>query len=182
MTASAGTRDMDAFLRGVERRAYTTALVATRGHRDDALDIVQDAMTAMFRSYAGHPPADWGALFHRVLHSRILDWHRRRHVRSRFFLPWFGKPGEDGEETANAPDMPDGNSLAPDEALDRSQRQAGFMRALQALPLRQQQAFMLRAWEGLDTAQTAQAMDCSEGSVKTHLSRAMQALRAVLED
>ena len=178
----ASSRDMDGFLRSVERRAYTTALVATRGRREDALDIVQDAMTAMFRSYAGHPADSWGALFHRVLHSRINDWHRRRSVRARFMLPWFGGARDaDGEELPAA-DPADDNTLAPDEALERAQQQQAFMRALQALPLRQQQAFMLRAWEGRDTAQTAQAMGCSEGSVKTHMSRAMQALRSVLED
>lgn len=182
MSASPAGQSMDAFLRNVERRAYTTALVATRGLRDDALDIVQDAMLAMFRNYAGHPAGDWGALFHRVLHSRINDWHRRRSVRARFFLPWFGgNADEDGGE-AMAPDTVDSNRLAPDEAVDRSRQQQAFMRALQALPLRQQQAFMLRAWEGLDTAQTAAAMACSEGSVKTHLSRAMHALRDVLEE
>lgn len=182
MPADSSSQHMDAFLRSVERRAYTTALVATRGMREDALDIVQDAMTAMFRSYAGHPAGEWGALFHRVLHSRINDWHRRRNVRARFFLPWFGgKQGEDSEEQT-APDMEDTNSLAPDESLARSRRQAKFMQALQKLPLRQQQAFMLRAWEGLDTTQTARAMNCSEGSVKTHMSRAMQVLRTVLEE
>lgn len=182
MSTDSSSQPMDAFLRSVERRAYTTALVATRGMREDALDIVQDAMTAMFRSYAGHPVAEWGALFHRVLHSRINDWHRRRSVRARFFLPWFGGSADEDSEEQTAPDMEDMNSLAPDESLERSQRQEVFMRALQALPLRQQQAFMLRAWEGLDTAQTARAMNCSESSVKTHMSRAMQVLRKVLEE
>jgi RNA polymerase sigma-70 factor (ECF subfamily) len=179
---SEGAGNMDAFLRSVERRAYTTALVATRGGRDDALDIVQDAMTAMFRSYAGHPPADWGALFHRVLHSRIADWHRRRALRARFFLPWFGGGRDEDGDEANAPELPAPDQDSPPEALLAARRQQQFMQALQALPLRQQQAFMLRAWEGLDTAQTARAMGCSEGSVKTHLSRAMQALRGVLEE
>lgn len=174
--------DMDAFLRSVERRAYTTALVATRGKREDALDIVQDAMTAMFRSYAAHPVAEWGALFHRVLHSRINDWHRRRSLRARFFLPWFGGGTDaDGEEQP-ATEFVDESIPAPDEAVHRARQQEKFMRALHALPLRQQQAFMLRAWEGLDTAQTAQAMGCSEGSVKTHMSRAMQVLREILQD
>jgi len=174
--------EIDMFLRSVERRAYTTALVATRGRREDALDIVQDAMTGLFHSYAGHPQEQWGALFHRVLHSRINDWHRRRSVRARFLLPWFsGGRNEDGKEMP-APVAVDEHTPTPVDALDRSRRQQVFMRALHALPLRQQQAFMLRAWEGLDTAQTATAMGCSEGSVKTHMSRAMQALRNVLEE
>lgn len=175
------TQAMDAFLRNHERRAYTAALVATRGRRDDALDIVQDAMTAMFRSYASHPPEQWGALFHRVLHSRINDWHRRRSVRARFLLPWLGNGGtDDGGETP--PDAIDEQSLSPPEEVERERRQQAFMHALHALPLRQRQAFMLRAWEGLDTAATATAMACSEGSVKTHFSRAMHSLRAVLDD
>lgn len=176
------SREMDTFLRNVQRRAYTTALVATRGRRDDALDIVQDAMTAMFSHYAGHPATDWNALFHRVLHSRINDWHRRRSVRARFLLPWFGGMRDGDGEEMPAPDPVDEHAATPDEALVQARRQQAFMRALRRLPLRQQQAFMLRAWEGLDTEQTAAAMVCSEGSVKTHLARAMQALRGVLEE
>lgn len=181
-SATPGVREMDAFLRNAERRAYTTALVATRGRREDALDIVQDAMTSMFASYASRPVVEWGALFHRVLHSRINDWHRRRTVRAKFFLPFFGSArDEDGAELP-APEAVDESMPSPEEALDGAQRRERFMQALEALPLRQKQAFMLRAWEGLDTAQTAAAMDCSEGSVKTHFSRAMHALRAVLEE
>jgi RNA polymerase sigma-70 factor (ECF subfamily) len=172
-------RALDRFLRGIERRALRIAELSTRD-REDALELVQDAMLAFARSYADKPEADWAPLFHRVLDSRILDHHRRGQVRRRWRV-WFGRdadePGEDPLEQVADPAEP-----GPLLRLADGETRAALDAALRALPLRQRQCFLLRMWEGLDVAQTASAMRCSEGSVKTHLSRALAALRARLED
>ena len=163
----------------MERRAFRTALVAT-GNTDDALDLVQDAMLDFARRYAVRPEGEWGVLFHRTLHSRITDWYRRSSVRNRFRV-WFG--GKDGEEDENPLEkLPDEGGADPARALENRQTAAAITAALRKLPMRQRQAFLLRAWEGLDVAQTAFAMGCSEGSVKTHYSRAVHALRTLLEE
>ena len=177
--APTGTkRRLDAFLAQVERRAYRMALIATR-HRDDALDIVQDAMFKLVRSYAHKPEAEWTPLFYRVLQTCILDWSRRRKVRNL----WQRVLGGHDDEAEDAfAQMPDSVHATPDFRVAQNATMDALERALAGLPLRQHQAFLLRAWEGLDTAQTAQAMGCSEGSVKTHYSRAVHALRELLEE
>ncbi|RLJ21155.1 RNA polymerase sigma factor [bacterium endosymbiont of Escarpia laminata] len=171
---------LDAFLAGIERRAFLMARTAT-GQPEEALDLVQDAMLAFVRGYGKRPEDEWGALFHRVMQNRIRDWYRRHKVRSRWRV-WFGGEAaddrrEDPIQTAPDPAMPD-----PARTLARSDAGDALIEAVEALPLRQQQAFILRTLEGLDVAQTAAAMGCSAGSVKTHLSRAMQALRKKLKD
>ncbi len=167
---------MDRFLAGVERRAFVNARLATRDG-EEALDIVQDAMLVMVRNYAGRPESEWGPLFHSVLQSRINDWRRRTRVRSRWRV-WLARD-EDSDDDPLA-NLPDGAS--PEPAAQAAGRAAlgALEQALSALPTRQREAFLLRAWEGLDVAQTARAMDCSEGSVKTHYSRAVQTLRVQL--
>ncbi|MFO0029161.1 MAG: RNA polymerase sigma factor [Pseudomonadota bacterium] len=169
---------LDRFLRAVERRALRIAELSTRD-REDALELVQDAMLGFARSYADKPESEWRPLFHRVLDSRIQDHHRRASVRRRWRV-WFGRHGEaDGEDPLEQVADP----ADPDPFARRAdgQTRAALDGALRALPLRQRQAFLLRIWEGFDVAQTAQAMRCSEGSVKTHLSRALAALRPRLE-
>lgn len=174
-------RTLDEFFAGVERRAYRMAWLAS-GHREDALDIVQDAMIRLTERYADRDPAEWGPLFHRVLQTRITDWHRRHAVRSRFrgFLRRFGGEEEAGEDPIEQ--VPDRPHSQPDAEQGRDESFAALESAIRALPLRQQQAFLLRAWEQLSTAETAAAMGCSEGSVKTHYSRACAALRGQLEE
>lgn len=173
------TLALDRFLAGVERRALYMARIAT-GSGDEALDLVQDAMLALVRAYRRHDAAEWGPLFHRILQRRIRDWHRRRAVRERV-RGWFGRRGDERDD--DAPDwteaVPDPGP-GPDGLVAGGRTVAALEQALAALPLRQQQAFLLRMWEGLDVKQTARAMGCSEGSVKTHLSRAVAALRARL--
>ena len=171
---------MDRFLAGVEGRAYRMAWIAT-GNREDALDIVQDAMLRLVKGYAGRPEAEWPPLFQRIVQSSIRDWYRRSRVRNRW-RQWlgFGPDADDGGdplETTIASQAP-----GPDGALAASHAIDALDAALRALPLRQQQAFLLRQWEGLSVAETAAAMGISEGSVKTHHSRAVQALRDRLED
>lgn len=169
---------MNSFLAGVEARAFRIAWFAT-GNRDDALELVQEAMIMLVRRYSGRDAAEWPPLFHTILQSRIRDWYRRDKVRSRLRV-WFGRNEEDeGDPLEAVPADPTGE---PEQQMDGQQTLNAIERAVRALPLRQQQAFLLRAWEGLDTANTVAAMGISEGSVKTHYSRAVQVLREQLEE
>ncbi|MGH8191031.1 MAG: RNA polymerase sigma factor [Rhodanobacteraceae bacterium] len=171
--------NIEAFLAAVERRAWRIAEIALRDP-DEALDVVQDAMLRLVRHYSGKPAAEWTPLFWGILRRRITDIQRHRAVRNRV-LVWAGRnvTDDDGELPAwEAPDLgPD-----PPRALASRQAHAAMSKAIRALPRRQQQAFLLRVLEGLSVANTAKAMGCSDGSVKTHLSRAMEALRRQLED
>lgn len=155
------------------------AEIAT-GSREDALDLVQDAMLALVRKYADRAPEEWPPLFHRILQSRIRDWYRRSRVRNRFRV-WFGRAHEDSGQADVVQSWPD-DAPGVERQVEDEQAMQRLSRALHRLPLRQQQAFLLRAWEGLDTAATARAMACSEGSVKTHYSRALAHLREQLGD
>jgi RNA polymerase sigma-70 factor (ECF subfamily) len=172
---------MDRFLASVERRALVMAEIAVQD-REEALDLVQDAMLAFVRNYGNKLREEWPPLFYRVLQNRIRDWHRRNRVRSR----WRGWLGGKTKETEHDPDpiqtAPDRRSVAPDATAERQDASDALVAAVHNLPLRQQQAFLLRTWEGLDVAETALAMGCSSGSVKTHLSRALQSLRSQLEE
>jgi RNA polymerase sigma-70 factor, ECF subfamily len=149
------------------------------GNRDEALDIVQDTMLALARHYGERAAHEWGPLFHRILQRRIHDWYRRRRTQNRW-LAWL-VPEDDYDEDPLAA-LPDPGAHRPEEQLGHARAGAALETALGELPLRQQQAFLLRAWEGLDVAATAAAMGCSEGSVKTHYSRAVHTLRELLED
>lgn len=180
MIATPTPLTLDAFLASVEQRAYRMALLATRKSAD-ALDIVQDAMLQLVQSYRGRPHTEWPLLFQRILQNKILDWHRQQTRQRRHFwqvrVPLHEDEIED-DPIALAVDPREGNPL---ELLQRAGDVEIVIKALEQLPLRQQQAFMLRAWEGLDTAETATAMQCGEGSVKTHYFRALQTLRAALQ-
>ncbi len=154
------------------------ALVAT-GNRDEALDIIQDAMIKLVKNYAGHPEEEWPPLFYRIVQSTIRDWYRRQQVRSRV-MSFMGL--DKNEEGFTLEDFPDPGVPQADEAMNNTQAARLLDRALHRLPLRQQQVFMLRAWEGQSTAETAQAMRCTEGTVKTHYSRAVHTLREILGD
>ena len=172
-------RDLDRFLGEVERRAFRTAELAT-GNREDALDIVQDAMFRLARGYDDRDEAQWGPLFHRILQSCIRDWYRRSRVRNRWRV-WFANAPQDprGDPLENQPGIP---APGPRQEAAGQQFTQSLEHALRALPLRQRQAFLLRTWDGFDVAQTAKAMGCSQGSVKTHYSRAVHALRELLRD
>lgn len=172
-------RALERFLAGVERRAYRIAQLSVRDH-DDALDIVQEAMIRLARHYGGHPQDQWKPLFYSILRNRITDVLRRRRVRQRFMDWW---PGTRADEAAEDPleQAPD-PAGAPDEVLEGEQLLARLEVALAELTDRQREAFLLRSFEGLDVAQTALAMGCSEGSVKTHYFRAVHALRERIGD
>jgi RNA polymerase sigma-70 factor (ECF subfamily) len=172
------TRALNQFLAGVELKAFKIAQAALR-HEDDALDAVQDAMLQLARAYSERPPAEWKPLFYRILENRIRDMQRRRTVRGRV-MAWLpvrnDEDDDDYDPVAQAPSP----EPQPVRRLEIDEAVGALEQALQQLPNRQRQAFLLRALEGLDVAATAQAMGCSEGSVKTHYFRAVQALRAQL--
>jgi RNA polymerase sigma-70 factor (ECF subfamily) len=171
-------RQLNQFLAGVERRALRFAEIAVRD-RDEALDLVQDAMIKLARNYAEQPADEWTPLFYRILQNGIRDWYRRQAVRNRVMV-WFGrgtKTENDYDPVAQAPD-PAGRS--PDEQAQTDEAMQQLESAVGDLPARQREAFMLRTFEGLDVAGTAVAMGCSQGSVKTHYSRAVHSLRDAL--
>jgi len=172
-------RELNRFLADVERRALRIAEIAVRD-RDEALDLVQDAMIRLARNYGRRNSDEWAPLFYRILQNGIRDWHRRQAVRRRV-LVWFGR-GQGNEDDFDAvAAAPDPNGRAPDEVLENREAMRDLEAALRVLPARQREAFMLRTFECLDVAGTAIAMGCSEGSVKTHYSRALHALRGQLE-
>jgi RNA polymerase sigma-70 factor, ECF subfamily len=173
-------RALERFLAEVERRAYRIARIAVR-HDEDAMDIVQDSMLQLARRYGQRAADEWRPLFFRILQNRIRDCLRRRKVRSQL-MAWLPGRREDDDEAADPYEgVPDASpqpahQVATDEAMHALEI------ALAQLPARQQEAFMLRTFEGLDVADTARAMSCSEGSVKTHYSRAVHTLRERLGD
>jgi RNA polymerase sigma-70 factor, ECF subfamily len=173
-------RELDAFLRGVERRALKMAELSAGG-RDDAMDVVQDAMHRFVRSYSGKPTADWPLLFWRVLDSRIVDFHRRRKVRSRW-MAWLPARDDDPDAADPLESVRDDAEPGPLSRLGDADALVAIENALRKLPLRQRQTFLLRVWNGMDVSQTAAVMQLTEGSVKTHLFRALQQLRARLEE
>ncbi|WP_455376776.1 RNA polymerase sigma factor [Kaarinaea lacus] len=188
-------QSLNQFLMSAERQAYRMAFIAT-GSREDALDIVQDAMLKLAQKYGDRTVEDWGPLFHRITQSTIRDWYRRQKVRNRW-RTWleFTKAGtlqRSSKDTADAGDESGGQNIidlfedlhAPGPALKLvNERTIDALEvALHRLPLRQQQAFLLRVLEGLSVEETANAMGCTQGSVKTHFSRAIHTLRKQLED
>ena len=170
---------IEAFLKDVEMRAYRIALMGVRD-RDEALDIVQDAMIRLVRRYAHRPSVEWPPLFYRILQNRIRDMQRRRTVRTRV-LSFFGGTASE-EEFDPIVEAPAPHNENPLEQAAADDAMRALERALGSLPTRQREAFTLRNFEGLDVAQTAVAMNCTEGSVKTHYSRAVHRLREVLAD
>lgn len=174
------TRALEAFLAGIERKAFKIAQLGLR-NEDDALDAVQDAMLSLVRSYGARPSEEWKPLFYRILDNRVRDMQRRRTVRGRV-MAWmpFAANHDDDDDVADPLDNAAAVEPAIVEKLQMNEAIDVLEEKLAALPARQRQAFLLRNFEGLDVAQTAAAMGCSQGSVKTHYFRALQTLRAEL--
>ena len=174
--------ELEGFLAGVEKRAFRIAEIST-GNREDALDILQDAMCKLVDKQASRNPDEWGPLFHTILQRMIVDWYRRNSVRKRF-RGWFGRHHfyHHSEDETEDPiqNIKDDIGLTPEQEVHSGRRIAMLDLAIRELPLRQQQAFLLRTLEGCDVKQTAQIMKCSDGSVKTHFSRAVSVLREKL--
>jgi len=172
-------------LKGVEKRAFKQAVFAVR-EQEAALDIVQDAMLRLAEKYGDRPDAELPLLFHRIMQNAIRDWFRRQKVRSLWttLLSSLSSSREDEDqdplETLEAADGSN-REEAPGEQLERAQTLEIIDEEISRLPERQRQAFLMRYWEELDVAETARRMRCSEGSVKTHCSRAAHSLAAALK-
>jgi RNA polymerase sigma-70 factor, ECF subfamily len=178
LSAQSRSRALNQFLASVELRAFKIAQAGLR-HEDDALDAVQDAMLQLSRAYADRPAEEWKPLFYRILENRIRDMQRRRTVRGRV-IAWLPHRGEDDDEEPDPIAQAPSPEPQPVKRLELDEAMGALEKALGELPRRQQQAFLLRTLEGMDVAETAAAMGCSQGSVKTHYFRALQALRAQL--
>lgn len=183
-TPLATHKELSDFLAQVERRAFKQCVFAVQND-ESALDIVQDAMLRLAEKYSARPPSELPLLFQRILQNGIRDHFRRQRVRSAWTTPLaYLAPGDDTDadplETLEVDD--DANIPAsPAERLEQSQVMALIEEAVRSLPGRQREAFLLRYWEELDVSETAKAMGCSEGSVKTHCSRATHALAKILK-
>jgi RNA polymerase sigma-70 factor, ECF subfamily len=177
-------QELAAFLQSVEKRAFKRTAFAVRDD-DAALDIVQDAMIRLAEKYADRPAAELPLVFHRILSNATMDWFRRRKVHQAVFSnlsDFEGPQGDDPFDLLEALQGLDG-ALGAESAADtvaRRQLLAHIEAEVAALPGRQREAFLLRYWEEFDVAETAVAMGCSEGSVKTHCSRAVHALARAL--
>lgn len=170
--------NMDVFLKQVERKGYRMAEIALGSHAD-ALDVLQEAMTKLVVHYSDKPSEQWKPLFYRILQNAIRDWQRQQKLKNMLFF-WRSSTNADNDE--EWPDSDDSPLGEPDKQLDKVDRQTQSLDILKALPTQQQQCFLLRSWEGLSVKETAQVMGCSEGSVKTHYSRAVAKLKIVLEE
>lgn len=167
--------ELDRFLASVEKKAFYMARAAV-GDRDEALDIVQEAMFTLVRKYSDKDEEQWRPLFYRILQNRITDSHRRSNVRRGLF----GSRREDAED--RLAELPGLASVEPASRVQLDESTAKLIDLVAELPLRQQQAFLLRTLEGLSVSETAKAMGCSQGSVKTHYSRAVHGMREQLQE
>ncbi|MGH8250897.1 MAG: RNA polymerase sigma factor [Steroidobacteraceae bacterium] len=167
---------LERFLAGIERRAYRIACLALRD-RAEAEDAVQDAMIRLVTHYGRRPEDQWHPLFYRILRNRITDSQRRRSVRRAVLAWWPGRADDRAPDPLESAVDPGGG---PDQALEGAELLERIESALSGLSGRQREAFLLRNFEGLDVRQAALAMGCSEGSVKTHYFRALQALQEAL--
>ena len=169
-------RRLDEFLQQQQSKAYKMTYALTR-NRDDALDIVQEAMLQLVQKYAAKAPQDWPLLFYRILQNRVRDFHRKQNFRQLFGL---FKTTQDDEAQQIIDRTPDRQQPSPEQNLQNAGFHQDILQALNALPLRQQQIFLLRAWQQFSTQETAWALGISSGSVKTHYSRAIAKLRTQL--
>ena len=181
----ASDKELADFLKSIEKRAYKRALYAVR-NEEAALDIVQDTMIRLAEKYFDRPPGELPLLFQRILSNAMMDWFRRQKVRNAVVKNFadFEPAGGDGDFDILESLEVLGGSQASESASDsvsRAQILLAVEEEVAQLPARQREAFLLRYWEELDVAETAASMGCSEGSVKTHCSRAVHALAKALK-
>ena len=171
------------FLKSVEQRAYKRALYHVRD-AESALDIVQDSMMRLAERYGDRPPAELPLLFQRILSNCMLDWFRRQKTRSAVLVSMheFETDGDDDDDfdLLDVFSGSDAQAETAETATQRTETLRIIEEHIQALPARQREAFLLRYWEEMDVTETAAIMGCSEGSVKTHCSRATRALAKAL--
>ena len=184
MHALASDKELSDFLKSVEKRAFKRTAYTVRND-DAALDIVQDSMIRLAEKYADRPAEELPLVCPRILSNATMDWFRRQKVRNAVVrnISDFAPEGEDGEgfdllELLASADT--GASESAADSVSRGQILQAIDQQVAALPARQREAFLLRYWEELDVAETAAAMGCSEGSVKTHCSCAVHALAKAL--
>lgn len=175
---------MSDFLASVERRAFKQAVFAVKDD-DSALDVVQDSMMKLAEKYSDRPLEELPMLFQRILQNNIRDWFRRSKVRSTWttlFSSFASKDDDDEYDILESLATPQTTNIpvSPADQLEQVQVLRAIEEAVEKLPARQREAFMLRYWEEFDVADTAEAMGCSEGSVKTHCSRAVNSLSIML--
>ncbi len=170
-------RELADFYRAIEQRAFRMAMIETR-RTDEAVDLVQDAMEALMKHYLHKPIDEWRPLFYRILQNKIRFWHRWSSVRMRLHL---FKPVQESDEDWLEAQIPSTHE-SPEQRLSSEINMQKLKTALSQLSLRQRQVFLLRIWEGFSVNETATILKCSSGSVKTHLSRALQSLQTLLED
>ena len=179
-------KELSDFLEHVERRAYKQAVYAVRKD-ESALDIVQDAMIKLAEKYGDKPAAELPMLFQRILQNTILDYFRREKVRNTWVSLFSGMGRRDGGDEEfdilEAYEAEEGSAASESSAdqVERQQTLALIEAEIQKLPARQREAFLMRYWQDMDVAETAEAMGCSEGSVKTHCSRATHTLAEALK-
>ena len=176
--------ELSDFLKSVERRAFKRAIYHVR-NEESAFDIVQDSMMRLAEHYGDKPADELPMLFQRILSNCTLDWFRRQKTRNALFTNMgdFEVAGENGDfNLLDALEIDDGThrTESAEETTRRAQLLHQIEAQIQALPARQREAFLMRYWEEMDVAETAAAMGCSEGSVKTHCSRAVQSLGKAL--
>lgn len=167
-------QNIDQFLQSIERKAYRMAMFSIQRH-SEALDIVQDSMIKLVVNYEQKPSNEWKPLFYRILQNRIRDWQRQQKTKNLLF---FWRSDESDEDPID--NYAGGDESLPDWQIAKSEQQSDVLQVLQTLPDKQRQCILLRCWEGLSVADTAVAMDCSQGSVKTHYHRAVTKLKAML--
>jgi len=179
-------KELNDFLENVERRAFKQAVYAVRKD-ESALDIVQDAMIKLAEKYGDKPANELPMLFQRILQTTILDYFRREKVRNTWVSLFSGFSRNDGNDDddfdiLSSYEAEDGSAAESSaDQVERAQTLRLIEEEVQKLPTRQREAFLMRYWQDMDVAETAEAMGCSEGSVKTHCSRATHALAAALK-
>ena len=170
-------RDLENFLITIEGRAFRIAQLATQCEAD-ALDIVQDAMFKLASKYQHRPKEEWKPLFFKILESRIMDWHRKQTLRKKLFFWQKEHAGSDTDSSAHEQHQEYTTELAnPENEIISEQLGKHLLACIAALPVQQQQCFILRSWEGLSISETALAMNLNENSVKTHYARALKKLK-----
>ena len=169
---------IDRFLGSVQNSGYRMAQLAT-SNSDDALDLVQETMLQIVKRYSYLPDNELKLLFYRILSSKITDWYRKTAYRKKF-MAFFSKESYDQGDPVQH--LADDYQLPASEKLDNTRMMESLTLALKSLSPRQHQSFLLRAWQGFSVKETATIMGCSDGSVKTHYSRALKALKIQLGD
>lgn len=189
MAILATRQELSDFLAETEKRAYKQALFAVHNEHV-ALDIVQDSMMKLALKYASKPTDELPLLFQRILQNTIRDYYRRQKIRSLWttlfsaFTPNDQDKNQEDFDILETLQVKQESNFAkePDVQLERAQLIGLIEKAMEILPARQREAFMLRYWEEMSLAETAIIMKCSEGSVKTHCSRAVHALATILRE